>query len=87
MQVILEPDEAWSIMSLVVSQVLDQVDLSDEGRAAIRKWRQERNEGTAEISELTVSMNESLGSVLDERTARLIRRKGWYVSTREGAEA
>jgi hypothetical protein len=29
MQVILEPDEAWSIMSLVVSQVLDQVELSD----------------------------------------------------------
>jgi hypothetical protein len=87
MQVILEPDEAWSIMTLVVSQVIDQVELSDEGRAALRRWRSDRNQGTAEVGELTVSMNEALGTVLDERTTRLIRRKGWYVSTKEGAEA
>jgi hypothetical protein len=74
-------------MTLVVSQVIDGVDLSDEGRAALRRWRSDHNEGTAEIAELTVSMNESLGTVLDERTTRLIRRKGWYVSTKEGAEA
>ena len=87
MQVILEPDEGWSIMTLVVSQVLDQVDLSDEARAALRRWRSDRNEGTAEITDLTVSLNEVLGTVLDERTTRLIRRKGWYVSTKEAAEA
>ena len=87
MQVILEPDEAWSIMSLVVSQVLDQVELSDEGKAAVRRWRSDRNDGTSEMADLTVSINESLGTVLDEQTTRLIRRKGWYVSTKEGAEA
>jgi hypothetical protein len=87
MQIILETDEAHSIMSLVVSQVIDQVDLSDEGRAALRKWRQDRDEGTAELADLTVSLNETVGTVLDERTTRLIRRKGWYVSTKEGAEA
>ncbi len=85
MQIILEPDEAWSIMTLVVSQVLDQVELSDEGKATIRRWRSDRNEGTTEMADLTVSLNESLGTVLDDRTTRLIRRKGWYVSTREGA--
>lgn len=87
MQVILETDEAWSIMALVVSQVLDQVDLSDEARATLRRWRTDHNDGTAEMSDLTVSMNETLGTVLDERTDRLIRRKGWYVSSKEGAEA
>ena len=86
MQVILESDEAWSIMSLVVSQVIDQVDLSDEARAALRKWRTNREDGTGEMSDLTVTMNEALGTVLDERTTRLIRRKGWYVSTKEEAE-
>jgi hypothetical protein len=86
MQVILETDEAHSVMTLVVSQVIDQVELSDEGRAALRRWRSDRGEGTAELAELTVSLNESLGTVLDERTTRLIRRKGWYVSTKEGAE-
>jgi hypothetical protein len=83
MQVILESDEAWSIMTLVVAQVLDQVELSDEGKAAVRRWRSDRNDGTAEMADLTVSMNEVLGTVLDEKTTRLIRRKGWYVSTKE----
>ena len=87
MQVILETDEAHAIMTLVVSQVLDQVELSDEARAVLRRWRSDRGEGTAELADLTVSLNESLGTVLDDRTTRLIRRKGWYVSTKEGAEA
>jgi hypothetical protein len=86
MQVILEPDEAWSIMTLVVSQVLDQVELSEEGKAVVRRWRSDRNDGTAEMADLTVSMNETLGTVLDDKTTRLIRRKGWYVSTREGRD-
>jgi hypothetical protein len=83
MQVILDSDEAWSVMSLVISQVLDQVDLTDEGRATVRRWRGDRVDGTAEMSDLAVTMNESLGTTLDERTQKLLRRKGWYVSTDE----
>ncbi len=83
MQLILDTDEAWSIMSLIVSQVLDQAELSDEGTATVRHWRSDRVEGTGEMSELTVTMNEALGTSLDERTQKLIRRKGWYVSTEE----
>lgn len=83
MQLILDTDEAWSIMSLVISQVLDQVELSDEGEAAVRRWRGDRVEGTSEMADLTVSINEALGNTLDERTQKLIRRKGWYVSTEE----
>jgi hypothetical protein len=84
MQIILEPDEAWSIMTLVVAQVLDQVELSDEGKNHVRRWRTDHNEGTSEMADLTVSLNEILGTTLDEKTTRLIRRKGWYVSTKEG---
>ena len=83
MQIILEPEETWSIMTLVVSQVLDQVELSDEGKNAIRRWRSDRNEGTAEVADLAVILNEVLGTTLDEKTTRLIRRKGWYVSTKD----
>ena len=81
MQIILDSDEAWSVMSLVVSQVLDQVELSEEGKAAVRRWRGDRVDGTGEMAELAVTMNEALGTVLDERTQKLLRRKGWYVST------
>ena len=83
MQVILEPDEAWSIMTLVVSQVLDYVDLSPEGKAAVKRWRSDRAQGTAEMVDLTVAMNEALGAHLDERFTRQVRRKGWYVSSKE----
>ena len=83
MQLILDTDEAWSIMSLVISQVLDQAELSDKGAAAVRRWRGDRVEGTGDMADLTVSMNETLGTTMDERTQKLIRRKGWYVSTDE----
>jgi len=86
MQVILEPDEAWSIMTLVVAQVLDNVELSPEAEKEVKRWRTDRAEGTAEMSELTVGMNEALGTVLDEGTTRLIRRKGWYVSSKDAGE-
>ena len=85
MQLILDTDEAWSIMSLIVSQVLDQAELSDEGTAAVRHWRSDRVEGTGEMSELTVTMNEALGTSLDERTQKLIRRKGWWQSVKDAA--
>src|SRR4029078_4467688 len=83
MQVILETDEAWSIMNLVLFQVLDQVDLLDEAKAVLRRWRTDHNDGTAEMSDLTVTMNAILGTVMDERTEKLIRRAGWYVSTKD----
>ena len=83
MQVILEPDEAWSVMMLVVSQVLDNVELSPGAQKEIKRWRTDRAEGTAEMSALTVAVNESLGTVLDEKTTRLIRRSGHYVSSKK----
>ena len=62
MQLILDSDEAWSIMSLIVSQVLDQTELTEEGAAEVRRWRGDRVEGTGEMADLTVSMNEALGT-------------------------
>ena len=81
MRLILESDEAWSVMMLVVSQVLDGVELSDKGRAAIRKWRTDHADGTEAMNELAEELNGALGNVIDEQTKKLIRRKGRYVST------
>jgi hypothetical protein len=85
MQIILDTDEAWSIMALIVSQVLDQTELSDEGATAVRRWRSDHNDGTAEMADLTLALNEAIGTVLDEQTTRLIRRKGRFVSSRRPA--
>ncbi len=81
MRLILEADEAWSVMALVASQVLDGVELSDQGRAAVRKWRSDRADGTEAMNRLAEELNEALGNVIDERTRRLIRRKGRYISS------
>ena len=81
MQIILDTDETWSVMTLIVSQLLDQVELSDEAKASLRRWRSDRDVNTTELGDLTVTLNEALGSALDEKTTRLIRRKGRYVST------
>ncbi len=83
MRLILEADEAWSVMTLAISQVLDGVELSEKGRAAVRKWRSERADGTEKMDTLAEELNEALGNAIDERTRRLIRRKGRYVSSVE----
>jgi hypothetical protein len=81
MRVIFEADESWSVMTLVVSQVLDGVELSDDGKAAVRKWRSERADGSEAMHRLAEEMNEALGNIIDERTKKLIRRKGRYISS------
>ena len=79
MRLILEGDEAWSVMMLVVSQVLDGVDLSEEGRDAVKQWRADHADGTEAMFRLAEELNDALGNVLDEQTRKLIRRRGHYV--------
>jgi hypothetical protein len=79
MQVILDGEESWSIMTIMVSQMIDKAGLSAEGKAKLRKWRTDRAAGTPQMADLTVDLNEALGNTLDERTYRLLRRKGAYV--------
>ena len=83
MQIILEVDEAWSLMSVITSHVIDKSGLSQDGKQAIRRWRIDRASGTVEMDQLTVAMNEALGTYLDEKTTRMIRQKGRYQSVRE----
>lgn len=83
MHVILETDEAWSVMMLLVSQIIDRAGLSPDGRAKVRRWRTDRAVGTTEMDDLTEMMNEALGNIMDERTRRLIRRRGAYISTKD----
>ena len=87
MQVILETDEAWSLMSLIASQIIDGSGVSGDGKAAIRRWRSDRDLGTVEMDDLALAMNEALGTLIDEKTTRMIRRRGRYVSTHEIGKA
>ncbi len=82
MQIILDAEEAWSLMTIMVAQMIDKAGLSADGKAKLRRWRQERADGTPLMADLAVEFNEALGSSLDDKTYRLIRRKGGYVPSR-----
>jgi hypothetical protein len=81
MQIVLETDEAWSLMSLITSYVIDKSGISQDGKQAIRKWRTDRAIGTVEMDRLAVSMNEALGTFVDEKMARKVHSRGRYIST------
>lgn len=60
MQIALDPDEAWSVMALIISQVLDGVELSGDGRKAIKEWRSDYADGSAPMQALAEEMNVAL---------------------------
>ena len=85
MQIVMESDEANSLMSVITSYVIDNAGLSQDGKARVRKWRADRATGSAEMDALAVVMNEALGTYLDEKTDRQVRRKGRYTRARDAA--
>lgn len=78
MRVILNEEESWSFMTLLVSQVLDQVELSGEAETAIKEWRARLEVGSAAMLEFATGMNEALGGKLEEEQASTIRRRDYY---------
>jgi len=83
MHVVLETDEAWSLMTLISAYVIDHSGISQDGKQKVRRWRTDRAGGTVEMNGLAVAMNESLGTYIDEKTERVVRKKGRYISARE----
>ncbi len=83
MQLILETDEAWSLMSVITSFVIDRAGLSQDAKQAVRRWRNDRAVGSAPMAALGSAMNEALGEHFDAATDRTIRRKGRYVRAKE----
>jgi hypothetical protein len=83
MQLVLDQDEAWALMTLIASYVIDKSGVSQAGKQAIRKWRTDRAEGTALMEALAVDVNEALGTYLEEKTTRRVKRKGRYVMSKD----
>ena len=82
MQLILDEEETWSLMTLITAQVLDQVELSDEAVKAIRDWRAGVVEGNAAMEAVANGVNEALGNTIDEELTRQIRRRDYYRTVR-----
>ena len=76
MNVVLNVEEVYTVMSMVTSQVLDHVDISKKSKDAIRQWRQSHDVNTTDLDEYAEVFNEALGTLIDERTTRMLRRRG-----------
>jgi len=82
MIVFLEEPEAWSLMMLVSAVAIDNADISEEGKEAIRRWRSERGEGSPELEQLTDEINEAINARLDEKFTRRVKHRGRYETVR-----
>ena len=67
MKVRLSGEEAWSAMTLIVSQVLDGVDLSAKSADAVKKWRTDRAHGTPKMDDLAEKINTVIDPTAGER--------------------
>ena len=85
MQIILETDEAWSLMTVISSYAIDNGGMAQAGKQAVRQWRAGHAQGTPAMAALTEGINAALGGYLDDKTNRQIRRKGRYSRKQEPA--
>jgi hypothetical protein len=78
MKVELEVDEAWGLMSYILSRMLEETQLSDEDRAKIRLWRsQEMQPSREEMRLLAEKINQDLAKTLAGKERSQIRRPDW----------
>jgi hypothetical protein len=78
MKVELDSDEVWALLSTVTKQVIDDADLPDEDRAALRRWRSQRmRQGSDEMKALVQKLNEDLARVMRQRERSSIQKHDW----------
>ena len=83
MIVMLEEQEAWSLMMLVSAVAIDNAELSNEAAESIRRWRSDRSEGSPALEKLTEDLNKALNSHIDAKFLRRVKNKGWYETVKK----
>ncbi len=78
MHVILDEEEAQSLLQLITAQVIDQVELDEESVKQIREWRTRMERGSASLLEFAAALNDHLGNTVDEELKRTIRRRDYF---------
>jgi hypothetical protein len=81
MIVFLEDPEAWSLMMLVSAVAIDNADISEDGKAAIRRWRSAHPETSPETSQITDEINKAINARVDAKFMRRIKTTGGRADT------
>lgn len=76
MNIILNPNEVATVISIFTAHVLDGVDLSDEGKDVIREWRTDRAPGREGLESFADDFNEALMGHIEAATLRRYVRGG-----------
>lgn len=87
MNVVLNVEEVEGVLSLVTSLVLDHVELSEPGRERVRRWRTDHALGTSDLDDYAEVLNAAVGTYIDERTTRMLRKQGKYYVPRGAQRA
>lgn len=78
MKVELTSEEAWVLLSEVARNVLEDADLSDDDRAALRRWRSEEMRPNAEpMADLTEKLNADLAKTHENKSRSRLRKPDW----------
>ena len=78
MRVQIDEDETWAMLSTVMQKVLDEAGLSDEDRAALRRWRSEQMRPGREGSKaLLERVNQDLERVIRAKERSAIQKHDW----------
>lgn len=78
MRVEIDQDEAWALLSTIAKQVAEEAALSDDDRAAVRRWRaDEMRPGREAIKPLLDKINGDLDRALKAKQRGSIQKHDW----------
>ncbi len=78
MKVELDTDEAWNLISFVLSRMIEETNLEDADRAHIRRWKSDEMRVTSqEMRVLTSKINEDLKKTMERKTKSQLRKPDW----------
>ena len=78
MKVEFENEEAWNLMSHVVSRLLEETPLEDSDRARVRRWKSDEMRVTSqEMRVLTEKINDDLKKMMERKTKSQLRKPDW----------
>ncbi len=78
MRLELNPEEGRELLSLVVDRLAEEAGLSDQDRAAVRRWRSEQMKaGSDGMRELTEKINADLERALRRKEKSAVQKPDW----------
>ncbi len=78
MRLELEQEESRELLSLIAERIIEEAKLSDQDRAALKRWRSERMKpGSDEMRELTGKINVDLERALRTKEKSAVQKPDW----------